>query len=818
MKFQDHIARKKADPDGLGFEALRRQGIQLAQSFCGDVWTDFNVHDPGVTLLEALCYGLTDLIHRTDFPCEDYLTDAAGVIDYARQALFPPQEVFPSHAVIPRDYRRLLFDLVPEVDDLWVNPLPGDQAPPGLYALLLRLGETRRQTPVPDEERIVREVRARFVAHRNLCEDLREIAIGKPVYHELKGRVEIDGARDPNEILGDIYFLCSRRLASRIEVSRWREILAGGASLDRIFDGPLAEHGAIDAGAGEEDGVSIAELVGAIRGVEGVVDVAALEWRDEKGRRVDFLASDLAAMNYPCLKFPQQAEDMRIAVYKNAKSIAISHELVRRHFDKRIFDYRAFRDGKQDIAEHLQLPAGQYLGFKTYHSIQNHLPAVYGLGRFGLPDAQPPERKAKAKQLSAYLFVFEQIMADFQQQLEELPRLFSQDRELFKTYFHQLLRDGELPGIDKLYAGSLREIEARLADAAAQRDPVLDRRSRVLDHLLALYGEEYSQKSLRQFNYYYSETELEAWIVRNKLRFLEHIIDIGKARGLGFDYLQESWNASNISGLQKKLGILLGLHRFETSRSLCAVLQERGLSLVDDDAHPSLAQLPRSGMMHGKNLPPDDSEHEGVADFRLADEFPIFAEFIGLSIFRMGLDLRRYRIEHRDGEYVLGLDLGKDKIFLELDAFTSAEKAAEKAHALRRFLRRLNLECEGLHLVEHILLRPGDSPFPPNEREGEDFYGLRLSVVFPAWTARFGDREFQKLAEETVCLNCPAHVYPEILWLGFLEMLEFETLYKTWLELKRSDPTDCAELDGAAQALLAFLLAHRGADDRMRWV
>ena len=40
---------------------LREMGIEEIQKLSGKIWTDFNLHDPGVTILEQLCYALTDL-------------------------------------------------------------------------------------------------------------------------------------------------------------------------------------------------------------------------------------------------------------------------------------------------------------------------------------------------------------------------------------------------------------------------------------------------------------------------------------------------------------------------------------------------------------------------------------------------------------------------------------------------------------------------------------------------------------------------------------------------------------------------------------
>ena len=49
----------------LGLEKVRELGSQL--------WTDFNVHDPGITILEVLCYAITDLGYRSSMPITDLL-------------------------------------------------------------------------------------------------------------------------------------------------------------------------------------------------------------------------------------------------------------------------------------------------------------------------------------------------------------------------------------------------------------------------------------------------------------------------------------------------------------------------------------------------------------------------------------------------------------------------------------------------------------------------------------------------------------------------------------------------------------------------
>ena len=116
---------------------------------------------------------------------------------------------------------------------------------------------------------------------------------------------------------------------------------------------------------------------------------------------------------------------------------------------------------------------------------------------------------------------------------------------------------------------------------------------------------------------------------------------------------------------------------------------------------------------------------------------------------------------------------------------------------------------EGMHVVEHLLLRPGSLS---KARLGMDnFFSNRVSVIFPSWTARCSDLDFRNWAEGLVRENCPAHITPEIYWLDFNGMCEFEVLYSKWsdlLEVKKPS-YEPNELDEASLALVQFLISRR---------
>ena len=75
---------------------------------------------------------------------------------------------------------------------------------------------------------------------------------------------------------------------------------------------------------------------------------------------------------------------------------------------------------------------------EEFYSIQNELPAVYGLRKNELPTGSNAKRRAQVNQLKAYIGFFEQIMADHLSQLANVRNLFSIEKDIKYTYFHQL--------------------------------------------------------------------------------------------------------------------------------------------------------------------------------------------------------------------------------------------------------------------------------------------------------------------------------------------------------------------------------------------
>jgi len=852
MEQREVIKHKTREPEEKSFEALRNEGIGLVQALSGHIWTDYNLHDPGVTILEQLCFALTELGYRAEFPVADHLTDENRRIDWEQQSLHRPEVIFPCRPTTASDYRALLLDRVENLDDVIVST--GSTAEiGGVYDLTVRLRATKaqrdddgRDTQSDYEKSHIEQARSVYRAHRNLCEDIDDkVASTVGALCELEGEIDIEGPRDPIDILAEIYVCCDQHVARTPELVTLEEIEASDQSLDEILDAPdtqLRLAAAENAGQDVHLAISLGKLRASIAAVSGVQQVRALALVDTEGSR---LVND----NEYRLQLPDRKAKRKVTLFKRGLRV----EVVARDVKTRFEDLgRRDRERMRVVDRVLRawpMPQGQYRNAQPYYSLQNDLPAIYGVNAHGIPESATPEEKARAKQLKAYLVLLEQVIANSTYNLHHVRKLFSAETASRQSYWWRLLGKESVPDITAVFQvraviqGKLDEIERleeernnavqdskeeldskikRLVEEVEdakrlgieewvrreiERDVYRDfddyryRKGRVLDHLLGLYGERLPQNSLRGFADYYDPGELEDALVDHKATFLENIVEWTRDRASGFDYGKPSWNkpppregeAPNCSGLQIRIGRLLGFER-NYSRSLTSWV--RKIARTVGSAEPEASEMTHADgqenltkVFVAPGIWPDSAPELREMRDDLVRIRPIQSRRLSKTLLRIGTNKDRYWCEfRRDGqERPLLLELDDEdqadatRQFWKLGQFPDEHSARRAACYLRTFLIRLNRECEGSHVIEHVLL------CPTQERSAAVdpwFFSHRLTVVFPNWTARFQQRAFQRLAEETVQLNCPAHLRARCVWMDFEAMQSFEQCYEAWLTAK----------------------------------
>ena len=930
------------------FTSLRALGIKYVQELTGAFWTDYNEHDPGVTILEQLCYALTDLAYKTNFDIEHHLFNS----DDNDQAFFKPQDILPCNALTIKDYRKVILDSFFEVKNVWFDKIDlSTNSINGLYRIYLNLDDSIKTEE--EKEAVVAKVVKFYNGIRNLSEDVEDVVVLSKKEVKIFGDVEVDGIREIESVYADIYYYIQQYLSTEVQFYSLQEMIDEGKDLQEIFNGPLLKHGFIK----DEDlhprvsKLLISEIIKIIMQLEGVISVKNLYLQIGDKRfdnQIELADDELPSLS---MKISSSENTRNIEFFKGDVHYGgVDNQAVLRKLNEMLSsNTRVYRLNE----EYFDIEKGEELSIE-YNSIQEHFPAVYGVGEDGIPGGPDKKRIAQAKQLKAYLVIFEQLMVNYLAQLSHSKELFSLKTELNQTYFFDLVR-GKISNVDPLLADDNesfiedkllfedripKHYDKGLEVLVKQGDNYEDRRNRFLDYLLAVHGESFIQYSLSQFNYYYEDEEFEKELIKNKTRLLKSLAFINKERAKAFDYSKDAFGTSNVPGIVEKLSALLGLYeggKDEESeigyrfRSLTTSFKDFGVELIDEklwkrkkrlwEKWTSLENIEEADLEAQSEYIDEVDYDLGALSEEKQKELIDRTVFVNSKILspyflREGLLKDNYRVYWDEGSKKHFLVYKSEELWEKVGEFDSFDDAAECALLLSEKIRQLNIQSEGLHFVEHILLRPKVKdqkfgiylcdeegiPFLRSEEQftyerrleiiellkdeitiygnyaveitenkdfevrfqtskenilfislkandsveytheqmenlykhlanverlvayedkidyyirhsskdmivPEHFFAFRISIILPNWSARFENKEFRSIAEETMKDQIPAYISPSFLWLSVNEIEEFEQLYFEWLNLKKNNkPEDEDKLDQLNNEITQMLM------------
>lgn len=102
------------------YALLREVGLSYVSKLSNSYWTDFNAHDPGVTILELLAYAITDLGYRTSFEVKDLLTEEVQGSFQNTGTFHTARHIFTANPTSFNDLRKWLVD-IDGVRNVWVS-------------------------------------------------------------------------------------------------------------------------------------------------------------------------------------------------------------------------------------------------------------------------------------------------------------------------------------------------------------------------------------------------------------------------------------------------------------------------------------------------------------------------------------------------------------------------------------------------------------------------------------------------------------------------------------------------------------------------
>lgn len=489
-----------AEHPQLDFQFLRSEGLRHLGELSGKIWTDHNAHDPGVTILEALCYALLDLGYRTTLPVEDLLATAPGVSSPASQFpaddnFFTALEILSCNPTTIGDYRKLLLE-VEGVRNAWLVPANEQEIPLSLVArdvYGLETGAKLVCDAIPDnqirlnglysiliekeleadDDKVRNGVRTILSAYRNLCEDFKDIVILCPFGVGICADVEIETTANVDLVYKAVLEAVQSYIGPEIRYYTLKQILDKGRAIEEVFAGrPLmiesngfsraveevfASHPLKIESVGFVDTEELnslplrkdlyaSDLYQAILNVKGVVSI----------RDLSFQADTTATNgNIQRLRIP----DASVAVFSLKRTcVQVRGGQSILHFDKEkihkgLLMNRKSRFHRENLD--IPIPQGRFDSeLSDYQSVQYDFPVVYGIGEGGLPEDATPLRKLQARQLQGYLLFYDQLLANYLAQMVNVRSLFSLQQESKRspsqrrTYFSEALES--VPGVEQL--------------------------------------------------------------------------------------------------------------------------------------------------------------------------------------------------------------------------------------------------------------------------------------------------------------------------------------------------------------------------------
>lgn len=930
------IPKARPDHPSLDYELLRAEGIRHLENLATELWTDFNAHDPGITLLEVLSYAITDLGYRTRMlPIGDLVAGDKG------KAFFEALEILPGAPITARDYRKLLIDLR-GVKNAWVEkhtdpvlfkdkngehvlylqedkfrfreialqnggvwaantaaieaflksfypkkakesdekyaerlaakqqivenwakngldpatfPGPTDEDHELAHTLVCRFGYFPLGTgPQPQANTIVLDGLMRIVLDLDDDLDPENASHVRPVVERVMRRLQanrllgkdyvqpplivgrlpfavclhLEVADGANEVAAAVEALwrIEQHLTPLLRFHTFREMLAKGYGVEEVYNGPLLDNGFL-----EDRAVDAAQLrhkffhSDLTNAATAKPEVQAVrELKIKIGATKPFVTQTAYTVFTPGstdLTNPDPTKGPR--PLRPVLDLCASCVFVTQNGIRREIPYSALNEplrARRLMAECTEPPGGLQVpkgdprkDLTEYRSIQYDLPGVYGVGEYGLALNTPDAQKGVRKQLQAYLAFFDQILAAYLLQLGQVRQLLAVDQDpALPTYLTADLKD--VPGLHEI---------TDLAKPFSAESPATrqDRRNRLLSHLLARFGEAFSDYLVALLrpdaatadNPFHLDFED---YLRGKADFLRELPGLSADRGRAYNYRgKPGWNTTNVAGVKKRVHRKLALRGSWESESI----------LLDPPYR--LDVVPVSGVQNAqhrrivfrllpKNLPPDAPLPYGEDGLLYSKHYtsPMIAENKSNTLYSVIWNPDLYTVGPHpiktDKWTVLFVLNGNTELFGKPMSQAEAQQFLLYLRALVAFAPE---EKEGFHVVEHILLRPSDAAdhllrvglgCDPHHTPREP-YSNWLTVVLPNWLDKFADRRFQIALEQTFRREMPAELAVRFCWIDKIAMRDFEKRYMDWVvALTNCTPNEC-HVTAAANALIKWL-------------
>ncbi|MBQ4839621.1 hypothetical protein [Pseudoalteromonas luteoviolacea] len=422
------IASDASLHSGQDLEELRAQGIAQLQKLAPETWSDHNVFDPGITLLEVLAYVLSDLSYKLNYPVEDLLNAEYDEQSTLTQFLTSEQVMF-SHCVTLADYRRLLLD-IPEIQNLTI-----DVRNDGVNgATVLDLVVQPHQHTQASHQSLQQEIHKTFAKARTVSHQLGNIEFYQPAPVYVGMHLVLKDAHDLVQVLADILTKIALEISPNLPRYNAQQLLERGMNIDDIYVGPALKNGFIlDT---DLDNTPVkkhlysSDILDALRVHPNIEQIEEFRFIVEHGGQpgyeywqVEIQDLDPNSTNLaPELGFLSELFFDGITLMIEGQSYTLNSDEIASI--KSAVSENIISQGMDPYAEESN-SSQAFLPLSQYHSLQHELPKTYAVTELSLSREIDSAQKAQLLQFKGYLHLFDQLLADQHKQIDVLPHILA---------------------------------------------------------------------------------------------------------------------------------------------------------------------------------------------------------------------------------------------------------------------------------------------------------------------------------------------------------------------------------------------------------
>lgn len=521
------------------FRALKQRGLDYVRDHSSMAWSNLNDSDPGITIMDQVCFALSELGYCTNFSINDLLTGPDGQLKIRNQ-FYLPEEILSTSPVTVNDYKKLILDRNPEVVHAAIHPVAGCRC----YNVFLQFRQDMQH------KKIMTTVCKRVFFLLNRQRSLGELFLMPQPFKKrmvlLCGNLVLQNDRNIAVSILELQKLLNDYISPPVTATGFDQLCGMGLVTEEIVNGPLLKNGWIPdtAISLKKDAVTVHEL-NYITGQASFITTAAFTGLQLTGGQ-PVQEINVAQNRLISFDLYKSVQNNCLTIIAGNRKLAIEEISAALQEDGHLHTEQEYLIHPLITHEKINPPApGKYRNISNYYSIQNTFPEIYASGPNPIHSNAPDNLVARSRQLKGYLTLFDQVMANQFAQLDNIDRLFSfsntstadpADTNVFyaekdrsrnnygiypvpykyfsPTYFYQslynvpdikhLLKDNNLFAYNtrpvspkELEIKSWEEYKADpynpyikgLMDCMEDDETNLQRRNGMLNHLLARYGE-----------------------------------------------------------------------------------------------------------------------------------------------------------------------------------------------------------------------------------------------------------------------------------------------------------------------------------------